>query len=286
MKRLILSGGLWLLLWCCWLPAARAQRISPDTVSAQDKIFRIVITNIGPSVASESLVRANLKVKEGDAYDPRLVNEDVKNLYGTGFFTYFIRTSIQRTDDGIILTYILEGKPRITGINFEGNTVYTAEKLKKKISSKPSEPLDEMKLFEDTMEIQKLYEKDGYTHTVVKYEEVNIDRAAGQAGVLFQITETPKIKIDDVVFTGAQAYSQRKLRGVIKTRRHWMFSWITGKGVFKEEDWEDDQDALRDFYQKAGYIDFTIKATNITYPTPNRMDIEFVLDEGKQYRVG
>jgi len=46
---------------------------------------------------------------------------------------------------------------------------------------------------------------------------------------------------------------------VLKTKRRWMFSWLTGSGVLKEEEFEDDKDTLVEFFQNEGYIDAEIK---------------------------
>src|SRR6185437_902232 len=117
-------------------------------------------------------------------------------------------------------------------------------KLQKKLSSKIGDPVDERKLFNDSQEIEKRYEKAGYQHTTVKYVIQNIDYETGRESVLFQIQETPKVKIAEVNFIGAHAFTQRKLRWVIKTRRHWMWSWITRHGFFKKDQFLDDQDTL------------------------------------------
>ena len=278
MNWLIRHGGLGLLLFFCLLPAAHGQ-------SSQDRVFDIVITNVGPEAASPELVRANIHVKKGDVYTPKIIADDIRSLYDTRLFDN-IQIVDRRTPDGVVLTYILRGKYRLTGIRFDGNTSYSNSKLLKKVSSKVGKPLDEMQLLDDEREIEKLYESKGHVHTTVRYELVNINQAEGQAAVLFHVTETPKIQILDVQFAGANAFTQKKLRSVLKTRRHWMFSWITQSGVFKADDFEEDQDTLADFYRKAGYIDFEIKATNITYPSPREMNIQFVLEEGRQYRVG
>lgn len=267
-----------MLLLTAWAPTAWGQ-------ADFEKIAKIVITNIGPQAVSDDLIRANIHVKPGDTYIRTSVDKDVLNLYATGFF-YNIRVADQLTDQGVILTYILQGKLRLTGINFQGNTKFSNAKLLKKITSKIGEPLDERKLFNDGQEIEKLYEKSGYTHTKVKYELVNIDRDGGRAGVTFSIQETPKIRIVEVNFNGAHAFTQKKLRKVIKTRQHWMFSWITRSGIFKDEQFQDDQETLADFYRSQGYIDFDIKDIRITNPTPRTMRIEFVISEGRLYKVG
>jgi outer membrane protein insertion porin family len=278
MKFLFRHGGLWLLLLCSWLPAASGQ-------SSLDRVAKIIVTNVGPPAVSEDLVRANIHVKVGDPYVRTSVDEDVRNLYATGYF-FNIQVLDQLGDGGVILTYILQGKLRLTNIKFEGNTKYSDQKLLRKVTSKIGEPLDERKLFSDGQEIEKMYQKSGYPHTTVKYVLNNVDENAGRAGVTFEIKESPKIKIVAVDFTGAQAFPQKKLRHVIKTRRHWFFSWITRSGVFKEEQFDDDKEKLADFYRSAGYIDFEIRDVKITNPTPRTMKIEFVINEGNLYKVG
>jgi outer membrane protein insertion porin family len=65
-----------------------------------------------------------------------------------------------------------------------------------------------------------------------------------------------------------------------------MFSWITGSGVFKEEQFDEDKEKLAEFYRDKGYIDFEIKDVQFLNPTPRTMIIRFTLYEGTQYKVG
>jgi outer membrane protein insertion porin family len=220
----------------------------------------------------------------GDPYRSAAVDDDVRSLYQTGQF-YNIRVTDEVTSDGVILSYILQGNPQLTEIRFQGNTKFNDNKLRKTISSKTGAPLTESKLFADSQAIQALYQKKGYPGTQVKYV-LNIDENAARGTATFEITESPKIKITDVVFVGAQAFTEKKLRGVIKTRRHWMFSWITGSGVFKDEQFEDDRETLIQVYRSRGYIDFEIKDVQFEHPTPTTLVIRFILYEGRQYKVG
>ncbi|EEF60407.1 outer membrane protein assembly factor BamA [Pedosphaera parvula] len=278
MNTFIRRGGFLLLLLLAYVPNSSAQ-------SLFDKVAQIIITNVGPATVSEDLVRANIHVKVGDPYVRTSVDDDVKNLYATGYF-FNIQVLDNFTDKGVVLTYILQGKLRLTGIKFEGNTKYSNSKLLKKVTSKIGDPLDERKLFTDSQEIQKMYQKSGYPRTTVKYVISNIDERAGRASVIFEIQESPKIKIVEVDFTGANAFSQKKLRRVIKTRRHWWLSWLTRSGIFKPDQFDEDQEKLKEFYQEKGYIDFEIKDIRITNPTPKTMRIEFVIYEGNLYKVG
>src|ERR1041385_2044202 len=206
--------GLLLLLV---LSSASAQPVPP-------KVAKIEIKHVGPAAASDDLIKANIRLKPGDLALRAAIDEDVRSLYATGLF-YNIRVSEESTSNGVALTYIVQGKPKLMEINFRGNKRFSDAKLRKKITSKVGEPLDERKLFTDKQEIEKMYQKAGHQRTQVKTVS-NVIEESGRATVTFEIIETPKVKIVEVQFVNAKAFSQRKLRKAIKTRKHWMFSGL------------------------------------------------------------
>src|SRR2546430_350273 len=119
MKFLIRFLGLWLVLGCVQI--ASAQTTGP-------KIVRIDIKYVGPETVSRQYIQANIHVKAGDNYIPDSTQQDVHALYGTGQF-YNIRVSVDQTADGVVLTYIVQPRPRISEIKIEGNKKLSESKL-------------------------------------------------------------------------------------------------------------------------------------------------------------
>jgi len=268
--------GIWLLLGCA--SVAWAQPTGP-------KIDRVDVKYVGPTSVSEQFVRSNIRLKAGDIYLPMATGDDLHALYATGQF-YNIRVTAEPADDGgVVLTYVVQARPRLTDIKIQGNKKLSDSKIRKKITVKTGQPLDEQKLFNDSQEIRKLYEKYGRAGTQVKYV-VNVDENAGRGTVIFEITEASKIKIKQIDLIGTAAFSQKELRKQLKTKRRWMFSWLTGSGVFKEDDFDDDRDQLAEFYHGRGYLDFEIKDVKLDHPATNKMVIRFYIYEGRQYKVG
>jgi outer membrane protein insertion porin family len=264
-----------LLLAACLLPLS---------AHAAATVKGIEIRHVGPQAVSDELIRANIRTKVGDEYNPTRINDDVSNLYRTGYFSN-IRVLEDKKGDDYQLTYVVVAKQTLTEIRVEGNKKFGNKKLLKKVTSKVGDPLDERKLFTDAQAMKKLYEASGYHRTTVEYKTV-VNENTGRGSVTFEVTESPKVKIRDVVFEGAQAFSQGKLRRTIKTRRHWMFSWLTSSGKLKDEQFEEDKNKLAEFYRDEGYIDFEIRDIKFEYPTEKRMVIRFEVYEGKQYKVG
>src|SRR5436190_20216451 len=105
-----------LMILCALALQAQAQ-LAPRV------IHRIIITNVGPQNVSESIVRANIHVKEGDPFQPAGLNDDVPNLYATGFFSD-IKVTAEETVAGVDITYYLTAKSKLSDIQVTGNRKY------------------------------------------------------------------------------------------------------------------------------------------------------------------
>jgi outer membrane protein insertion porin family len=277
MKPLLRRYCVLLALLIHWVPLSQAQ-VAPQRVQ------QIAVRHVGPAAASDELIRANIRVKVGDSLVKTSVDDDVRNLYNTGYF-YNIRVAEERVDGGVRLIYVVQGKPLLTDVKFTGNTKFSAIKLQKEITSKIGQPLDERKLFTDAQKIQTRYQKAGYQRTKAEYK-LSINENAGRGTVSFEITEAPKVKIVDIQFAGAAAFTEKELAKQLKTKEKWFFSWLTGTDKFKDEQFEDDKERLAEFYRNKGYLDFEIKDVVLEYPQPDRLVIKFQLFEGKPYKVG
>jgi len=251
---------------------------------SSQKIVRVDIKHIGPIAVSDEYIRANIRIRSGDPFIGINVDDDVRNLYATGLFMN-IRVSADPGEGGIVLTYILQANPRLTDIRFVGNDKVKTSSLQKRITSKIGEPLIERKIFTDKQELDKFYQKMGYPSTEIKYS-LNVDENAGRATVTFEIKESAKVRISEVDFIGAHAFSQKTLRKQIKTKKyHWILA-ITGKGYYKSDQFDDDKDAITKYYRDHGYIDFEIQDVKFDYPDPKHMIIKLMISEGSQYKVG
>src|SRR5215510_12086704 len=96
------------------------------------KITKIEIRHRGPVTVSDDLIRANIRVKVGDPYLVAAVDDDVRNLYATGFF-YNIQVAREEGPSGFTLVYVLQEKPRLTELKFQGNKKFSDSKLRKKL---------------------------------------------------------------------------------------------------------------------------------------------------------
>ena len=249
------------------------------------KISRIEIKFAGPASVSEAIIRSNIRSRVGEPYRPVTIDDDIRSLYSTDLF-YNIRVTRDRAEDGgMVITYVVQANPRLMEIKLQGNSKIKAKDINKKITSKVGEALDERKLFTDAQEIQKLYQKKGYSGTEVKYA-LNIDEGGGRGTATFEIKESQKIKIADYEFVGVSAFPQSALRKEMLGWWRKNFAWMVGYGKFQEDKYEEAESKLKDYYRDHGYIDFELTKVEFLNPTPKTMLIRLHVFEGRQYKVG
>ena len=131
----------------CCVTSVWAQENAP-------KISRIEIKFAGPASISEDIIRSNLRSRVGEPYRPITVDDDIRNLYKTDLF-YDIRVTREKANDGsVVITYVVQANPRLMEIKLSGNAKLKDSAIRKKITSKVGEALDERKLFTDSQAIQ------------------------------------------------------------------------------------------------------------------------------------
>jgi outer membrane protein insertion porin family len=259
-----------------WLPAG-AQEMS-------FLVKEVEIRHVGPVPISDSVILANIQTKAGQQTTRTALGQDVRSLYATGYFTN-VHVAQEDVEGGVKVLFTVQGKAKIKEIIVQGNEKIKASKIRKEMELKVGEPLDERKVVLGQKKIEEYYEKAGYEQAKIRYD-ISIDQQTGQGVVTFHITEGPRVAIIDITFTGNDHYKKEKLQKQMKTKRKWWLSWIVRTNVMKKEQWQDDLEALRDFYRNEGYIDVVIKDVKFEYTTPIEMFVRITLVEGKQYQVG
>ncbi|MBO4545719.1 MAG: hypothetical protein J5773_08055, partial [Verrucomicrobia bacterium] len=144
-----------------------AQGIPVQPSYENTTVQKITITHVGPQAVNDDYIRSNIRIKPGDTYVRTVIDDSIKNLYSTGYF-YNIRVGEEDAGAGDVnLTFFVQAKPIITDIQFVGNEHIKRRALMKKVSSKVGAPLDEHKLFKDTRDILKKYQRSGRQKTTV-----------------------------------------------------------------------------------------------------------------------
>jgi outer membrane protein insertion porin family len=252
-----------------------------------NRVGTVTIKFVGTANVNEQVVRANMQVREGGEFDEVTIDRDIRSLYRTQLFEY-VEVKLEAVG-GNTFNLVVEVTPkfRVLAVRFEGNVKMKSNRLEKEAKTKPNQALDERQVKEDAEKLREFYQKSGYNQVSVAYS-VDKDRVGGFGTVIFKIREGAKVKIAEIKFAGNKSVTARRLRGVMETKKWWIFSWLTGSGRFKDDQFEDDLDKLRDFYREEGFLDVEIPQESVlfNYPNPDKLQLVVQINEGRRYRIG
>lgn len=251
------------------------------------KVGTISVKFVGTANVSEQVVRANMQLREGGDLDGSVLDHDIRNLYKTGLFEYIQTRWDQVNDHTYNLIVEVTPKFRVLTINYVGNQKLKTHTLAKEVKTKPNTALDERQVKEDSEKLRELYQKKGFNQVSITYR-IDRDRTTGLGTVTFTVREGNKVKIADIRFSGNSHVKTKALRHQMDTKRWWMFSWLTGSGRFKDDQFEDDLDKLRDYYREEGFLDVDIAEDRVVfeYPHPDKLVLIINVNEGRRYHIG
>lgn len=250
-----------------WLAGASAATISRIDVSGNQRMD------------AES-VRLLAEVKVGDNVNSEDINQVAKRLQTSGYFS-----KVDVKLNGNVLKIQLAEAPTVNMVTIEGNDDISTSDLKKEIRLKERSPYDETIIGADVQRMLVIYQRKGFFGT--KIEPKKITLPDNRVNVVYEIKEGHPTYIREIEFDGNKKFSDKTLRGEILSREHAWWRFMTQFDVFDEDRIMYDQQMLRQFYLRHGYVDMQVKESNGEF-TPDRQyySVKFTVDEGPVYNFG
>jgi outer membrane protein insertion porin family len=249
---------------------------------APSKLVTAIAVRGNKAISGNTIV-SKMKTRIGNPYSENVISEDLKRLYLLGFFSD-IKIDTADYKDGLKVIVTVVERPIIEKIAFTGirRPFVKEDKLKESLKSKETQYLDYPSLTGDINTIKKLYEKKGFNQAEASYD-VAINKETNKAQVTFKVSEGQKIRIKNIFVEGNLAFSDKRIRHLIKTR----YAWFFNPGVLKEEVLKEDMTRIKVFYERAGFsdaeADYEIKPDE---KKPYLLYVFIKIKEGKKYLVG
>jgi outer membrane protein insertion porin family len=268
------------------VPRASAQTAPPAAPQAPEApiVRTIDIQYAGPATLSREKILGNMRTAVGKPYSEQAIEDDIRSLYATGSVTN-VRIFGEPVADGVRVVVVIQSKANVVAINFEGNTVFTTKKLRKDISTKPGQTLNESSLEQDRQKILDDYANHGFSGTDVKYH-TDVNDQTGAATVTFTITEGTKTIVKQIFFEGNTVFTTKALRKIIKTKPANILSFLTKTGRVNNDQLDEDMTDIREYYQNHGYEDVTVAQPRIDPIGKGKVNLVYAITEGPQYHVG
>ncbi len=225
-------------------------------------------------------VRILSDVKIGENVNTERTNQIAKKLQESG---YFSKINVQM--NGNVLKIDIAEAPIVNIVTVEGNDEISTDDIKKEIKIAERSSYDESVIGADVSRILTIYQRKGFFGTKVEPKKISLDD--NRVNIVYEITEGHPTYIKSIKFNNNKKFSDRVLRGEILSREHAWWRFMSQFDVYDEDRILYDQQMLRQFYLRNGYVDFQVKNARGTF-TPDReyYSVEFDVDEGEKYKIG
>jgi len=232
-----------------------------------------------------------LKSKEGEPFSVENTREDVKTLYGMGFFED-VKVDAEPFEGGVKLAYIVKERPLVGRILIKGNKKIKDKDIRKELKPLPFSIANENIINENVAKITQMYQAKGYYDTQV---EVVRETKKGHLDLVYQIHEGRKAHVAKVDFVGNKHFSDRELKKQMLTKERTIWTWMTtlvGQFMGKPSTYHYIPDLLkvdlmkvREYYRDHGFIRVAIGDPEVKYEGSGKIYIRVPIEEGPRYKV-
>jgi outer membrane protein insertion porin family len=251
---------------------------APTAPAAFDEIKSITV--VGTQRLEGDTVRSYIRLRTGQLWTQASADQALKDLYATELFA----DVAVRNNSGAVVIEVREN-PVVNRIILEGNKRIKNDKIEPEIKLAPRQIYSRSKVRADVARIVELYKRQGRFAAVVEPKLVQLDQ--NRVDIVFEITEGPKSKVQQINIIGNEKFSDGDLRGEMVTKQSRFYRFFSSGTSYDPDRLAFDQQKLRQFYLTQGYADFRVVSA-IAELTPDKQDfiITYVVEEGDRYKFG
>jgi outer membrane protein insertion porin family len=235
-------------------------------------------------------------------YDEKAVLEDFRRLWNTNFLDdLWVEVDDYTFANGAVgklVTYNMEERQRVKIVDYVGTKVLEQTKIDEKLKEKGlvirlDSFIDPGLVNRVKGIIREMLSEKGYLDGQVTHEVKELAGGPKLVHLTFTIAEGPKYKIRDIEFIGNQAVGDGRLKRRMKeNKEQWVLSFITGRGTYLADKFEEDAEKVVEYYRDRGYIGVRVGQPEIKVLEDSAdgktryVQLRVPVTEGRRYRVG
>jgi outer membrane protein insertion porin family len=235
-------------------------------------------------------------------YTEQSVLDDFRRLWNTNFLDdLWIEVNDVPYPNGVVgkhIVFNMEERQRIKIVDYVGTKVLEQTKIDEKLKEKGvtirlDSFIDPSLVNKVSGIIREMLSEKGHLDGRVTHETKPISGGSKVVHLTFTIDEGPKYKIRDIEFVGNQAVEDGSLaRRMKENKEQWFLSFITGRGTYQQEKFEEDAEKVIEYYRDRGYIAARVGQPEVrtledtTDGKERYVQLRVPVTEGQRYKVG
>tara|TARA_B110001452_G_scaffold257994_1_gene252721 strand:- start:1440 stop:3677 length:2238 start_codon:yes stop_codon:yes gene_type:complete len=248
------------------------------TTSANSEIVNEIIIENNNRVSKQTIINFS-KIRIGDNVNDEILNNSLKNLYDTNFFSDI---EVKLKDNK--LTFNVTENKIIQSIEINGiKAKKFQEALQNETKLKEKSPYNEFLASQDLLLIRNVLVAQGYYFSEVSSSIIN--NKNNTIKLIYDIKMGDKALIKKIKFTGNKIFKSNKLRNVITSEENKFWKFISGKKFLNNEQIKLDERLLKSFYLNNGYHNVQVSSVYAKLLDTGNFNLVFNINAGNIYTI-
>jgi outer membrane protein insertion porin family len=271
--------------WLLAFVIAAAAFGTPLRATAEDSPVGRTIDRIVPvhnKVHTSEQIVGIMHSKAGKPYDEAVMQEDIRRLHGTKWFTPgSIQVHTQIGPDGKVTVFVsvTELMSTVQEVHYLGAQHLSPSELNNITGVRKGEPMNPLSNEIGRQAILRKYQDDGRYFATVELLE---GAKPADTRVVYRIVEGPVVKVEGIEFRGNDAGQTGRLKTQLATKKAFLNSF---GGKFNQMMLDADLKQLTEYYARLGYLNARITPEVVRTPDLSRVKIVYHIEEGVQHQV-
>ncbi len=191
--------------------------------------------------------------------------------------------SLVPTRDTAFFKVTIVERPRVSRWLYTGIKSGEQKDLEERLNLRRGDEFSDYVAKTATDIIKRYYKEKGFYNVKVDINTKRDTVIKSAIRVQFAIDKGEKVKIKTITFNGVENVKERKLVKAMKKTKDRRFQNFFSSKKFQEKEFDNDKRQLLSVFNEAGYRDARIVSDTMYFVEPNRLQIDFNIEEGKKY---
>lgn len=212
------------------------------------------------------------------------INNDVKNLYNSGFFDQVTVSVVHEPSGRSVLKYVVAEKPVVRKIFIKGNDEVSESDLAEVVKIEGKRFVDRSKLQALSRKAVSYYQGQGFYDATLDYSTVPV--GDNEVDVTFTVNEGEKYRVREVSLEGIKDLDSDDMLSKMQIKTYkWWNSWLFGTGRVNQEMMDADKQILRQYLLDHGRLEGVVGEASVE-KRDDGLYVNFDLNEGQEFTIG
>ncbi|TGV00868.1 outer membrane protein assembly factor BamA [Flavivirga rizhaonensis] len=216
------------------------------------------------------------------------ISKAIKKLWGYKLFSD-IEVYVTKIEGNVAFLEIrLSDLPQLNEIKINGVKKSKKEKIIEENKLKKGTKVTENLRTTTINHLENKYKKEGYLNSKIHINTIDVKDSikVARVNMVLNIDKGEKVKIKDIVFSGNEVLSDKKLRKSMKSTKKINRLRIFKRSKFIDSAYQADLSSVIDKYKENGYRDARILSDSLIINDDKTISLKIDINEGELYTFG